>query len=210
MKLRRWSTVTLAAVALLTAAGCATTPTSSEPDSPSATAGTTASPTNAPTSTFPPSTPSADAGRRATAAASDGLCSASMLSGAVQEKMGGAAAGSAYRQLVLTNTSAAPCVIEGFPGVSYVGANGKQIGAPAERDLQNSAVAVKLQPGASATAALRQIDARNFGDACDAQPATGVRVYPPSATDWLVAEQAGTACANPGLITMTIGAFQAR
>jgi hypothetical protein len=130
-----------------------------------------------------------------------------MLSGAVVDVPGGAAAGSVYRSLQITNTSGASCVLDGYPGVSYVDAAGSQIGAPADRDPSQPRMAITLQPGQTAAAVLKQTNGQNYQD-CQPTPAAGVRVYPPSATDWLIAAQDTTACANAGIVLMTIGAFQ--
>jgi Protein of unknown function (DUF4232) len=230
MSNRAWNTVAAAAAmgTLLVVSGCAAT---SEPEatgSPSATA--TESPAESPTSASPsptaadtapsgpasaapapqPQTPEANAPQTTAPgapAAPEGLCSAGMLSGAVVDVPGGAAAGSVYRSLQVTNTSGASCVLDGYPGVSYVDAAGNQIGAPADRDPSQPRMAITLQPGQTAAAVLKQTNGQNYQD-CQSTPAAGVRVYPPSATDWLIAPQDTTACANAGIVLMTIGAFQ--
>jgi hypothetical protein len=94
----------------------------------------------------------------------------------------------------------------GFPGVSYVDAAGTQIGAPAERG--GPGPSFTLQPGASATAVLQQINAGAYGAACGITPAAGVRIYPPGATDSLVLPQESTACSADSIVLMTVGAMQ--
>jgi hypothetical protein len=119
---------------------------------------------------------------------------------------GAGAAGSAYRTLTLTNTSDAACGMAGFPGVSYVDAAGTQLGAPAGRGEPGPSF--QLQPGASATAVLRQTNAGTYGDTCGQTPAAGVRVYPPGATDFLILPQQTTACSAASIVLMTVGAMQ--
>lgn len=136
------------------------------------------------------------------------LCDAADLSGSIEEIRGGATAGSVYRGLEVTNTSGDPCVLAGYPGVSYVDAAGNQIGAAATRNTTEPAVSIDLQPGQSAMATLKQTKASNYGDQCEQVEASGLRVYPPSAYDSLIVEQHITACADPLIELMTIGAFQ--
>lgn len=136
------------------------------------------------------------------------LCDAADLTGAIEEIRGGATAGSVYRGLEVTNSGDDPCVLAGFPGVSYVDAGGNQIGAAAPRNLSDPAVSINLLPGESAMATLKQTNAANYGDQCEQTEAAGLRVYPPSAYDSLIVDQHITACADPLIELMTIGAFQ--
>jgi hypothetical protein len=134
------------------------------------------------------------------------VCTAADLSGAVTTEPGSGAAGSVYRTLTLTNTSGDACEMSGYPGVSYVDAAGTQLGAPADRGEPGDAFT--LEPGASATAVLKQVNAGNYGADCGAVPAAGVRVYPPGATDSLVLPQETTACSASSIVLMTVGALQ--
>ncbi len=181
-------------------------PASSEaaPASPSETASEAPStpPASSPSSS-PSSIPEADPEPTAD---DGGVCTAAGLSGAVTTEPGAGAAGSAYRTLTLTNTSGAACDMAGYPGVSYVDASGTQLGAPADRGEPGNAFT--LEPGASATAVLRQANAGNYGADCGAVPAAGVRVYPPGATDSLVLPQATTACSASSIVLMTVGAME--
>ncbi|MHA7263154.1 DUF4232 domain-containing protein [Arthrobacter sp. TMN-37] len=207
----------LATAALGTAAllgACA--PASSEPagaegrSSPSSSASASASPSGE-ASEAPSATPSASASPSASPspkppAGDGGVCTAAVLSGALTTEPGAGAAGSAYRTLTLTNTSDTACDMAGYPGVSYVDAAGTQLGAPADRGEPGAAF--ELQPGASATAVLRQANAGNYGAACAAVPAAGLRVYPPGATDSLILPQEITACSASSIVLMTVGAMQ--
>lgn len=179
--------------------------------SPSATAESSAEPTTPatpdPTATTESATPSPSPSASESTPAAAGVCTAAQLSGAVEDQAGGAAAGGVYRTIVLTNASDQECVVDGFPGVSFVDASGTQIGAPADRD-GSATTPVVLAPGASATATLQQTNAQNYGDGCGITPAAGVRVYPPGATDSLVLAQEIPACSASSIVLMTVGTLQ--
>ena len=123
---------------------------------------------------------------------------------------GGAAAGSQYSEIVLTNSSDHVCRTGGFGGVSYVGkGSGVQIGAPAIRDRTSAASTFLLQPGASATEQLRETDAQNYPTAtCDPTPVDGLRIYPPNETHALYAAHPTTGCANKAVRLLEISAYR--
>ena len=126
----------------------------------------------------------------------------------MEDQLGGAAAGSVYRTLLLTNASDRSCTLEGYPGVSFVDAGGNQLGAPAERD-GSALSAVTLAPGATAVSTLRQTNAQNYGPECGLTTSAGLRVYPPGATDSLILPQVISACTAESISLMTIGTLQA-
>ncbi|MHA7180064.1 DUF4232 domain-containing protein [Arthrobacter sp. MDB2-24] len=178
----------------------------SEPASPAASESASApasEPAGEPTGAAPSPSPSAPASPPAAA----GICSAAQLAGAIQDQPGGGAAGSVYRTLVLTNASDQECVVDGYPGVSFVDAAGIQIGAAADRDGSATAP-VTLAPGGSVTTTLRQTNAQNYGPDCGITPAAGLRIYPPGATDSLVLPQAIPACSATSIVLMTVGTLQ--
>lgn len=180
-------------------------------EAPSASAAPTEAPTEPPSAepTTYPEPPAAPA-PAPTAAAPDavGFCTAAELSGSVQDQFGGAAAGTVARTLVVTNSSAGACVVQGYPGVSFVDAAGTQLGAPAERQGAG-ATPVTLAPGASAVADLYQTNAQNYGADCGQTTAAGLRVYPPEATDSLFLPQTVPACTASSIALMTVGTFRA-
>jgi len=107
-------------------------------------------------------------------------CGTGALALRVRTPPGGAAAGSTYYRLTLTNTSSATCTLFGYPGVSAVTSGGAQIGVPARRNPQHASRLVVLPHGAKATAILQVVDTHNFPPAlCHARTAAGLRVYPP-------------------------------
>lgn len=113
---------------------------------------------------------------------------------------GDAAAGTMWRPLRFTNKSASSCVIQGFPGVSYVaGSDGHQVGAAAYRDGTKGS-AVTLQPGQTAYAAVGFVQVGNYDPAdCKPTDVRGLRVYPPQETDSMYLKAPGTGCANENL-----------
>lgn len=112
---------------------------------------------------------------------------------------GSAAAGHSYQALEFTNIGSAPCVLAGFPGVSYVsGDNGAQVGAPAQRD-GGIGPQVVLAPGATASAIVTRVDVGVFDPgSCRPTPVRGLRVYPPDERSSIFVPLDGTGCAgNP-------------
>ncbi|MHA7293048.1 DUF4232 domain-containing protein [Arthrobacter sp. HLT1-21] len=200
---------TAAAVETTTSA----TPTS-EPPTEEASEAPSSAPSSAPESepssapeTEPSASPSADASPEAEepAEAATEICTAADLSASVETPMGAGGAGTAARNLILANTSDTDCTMTGYPGVSYVDASGAQVGAPADREPGVEVPAVVLEPGQSAIATLQQTNAQNYGDDCVITDTVGVLVYPPDATDSLVAAQESFGCAAESIILMTVG-----
>jgi hypothetical protein len=165
------------------------------------TAGSTPTSTPATTTTTAPggSTPT-------TAASGPARCNSGDLRGSLTGANG--AAGSTYYMLVLTNTGGSSCLLQGYPGVSWVtGSSGQQVGAPAARQPGN-APALVLSPGTSAQAVLRVVDAGNFGASCGLTPTDGLRVYPPNDYGALFISQAGEGCTNANDVVLYVAPFQ--
>lgn len=110
---------------------------------------------------------------------------------------GGGAAGSYYAPLRFTNTSSSPCVIGGYPGVSYVaGDDAHQVGPPAER-VKQQWQPVKLAPGEVAHATVRFVQVHNYPEAaCQPTKVTGVRVYLPGEKNSTVVPYTRTGCSS--------------
>ena len=109
----------------------------------------------------------------------------------------GAAAGTAYRELTFKNTSSRSCTMQGYPGVSFVDAQGKQIGAPVPR-MTGPDGPLTLAPGGSAAALFAYHDVYVATVAsCQPTTAVGVRVYPPDETASVVVATKTLVCANP-------------
>ena len=157
------------------AAACGST-TSSATSQPSATAAATPSATSAAPTSAASSSPASPTGSAAAAA-----CASSSLTATVNTSPGGAAAGSTYYPMNLTNTSTSPCTLFGYPGVSFVtGPSGSQIGEPASRNPAVTPTTVTLAPGAVAHVTLQVVDALNYSkSACQPVTAHWLRVFPP-------------------------------
>lgn len=135
-----------------------------------------------------------------------GRCATGSLAGSIESGSGGAA-GSTYVHLTLRNTGSTTCMLQGWPGVSFVGGgSGEQIGAAATRDEASAHPTVTLAPGAVAVAPLRITQAEDYPTAsCEPVAADGFRVYPPGSTESLFVRDAGvTACrsTDAGLLSV--------
>ncbi len=178
-----------------------TTPSASSTSAPSAATSTGPPPTStvsttAPVATAPPSTAPA--------------APANCASGALVASLAGAngTAGSVYYTLLLTNRGTTRCVMQGYPGVSFVtGSSGQQVGAPAAR-TPGSAPEFDLAPAASAHAVLQITDAANYGSGCGVTATDGLRVYPPNQTAALFVAHADQGCSNPTDVTLHVGPMQ--
>ncbi|CCH27885.1 DUF4232 domain-containing protein [Actinosynnema sp. NPDC047251] len=92
------------------------------------------------------------------------------------------AAGTLYREVRFTNRGIATCVLQGFPGVSYVDSSGNQVGAAATRDGVRGP-SVTLPHGAGAVAVVGSANADNFDPAvCRKTLVWGLKLFPPDQT----------------------------
>ena len=78
-----------------------------------------------------------------------------------------------------TNTSNHTCYLVGWPGVSAVNGNVKQLGAAAVRDTTIPRRVVNVAPGGTAHATLLYVDAVVFNPGCGRVTASYLNVYPP-------------------------------
>jgi len=110
---------------------------------------------------------------------------------------GDAGAGTVHRELRFTNTGGRTCVIQGFPGVSYVaGDDGHQVGPAAFREGKKGP-AISLKPGQTVFAPLGFVQVRNYDPAvCKPTEVRGLRVYPPHEYDSMYVPAPGTGCAG--------------
>jgi hypothetical protein len=94
---------------------------------------------------------------------------------------GDAAAGSAYYDLELSNTSASTCTLFGFPGVS-ANNGGRQLGSAAGRDHSRPSQLVTLRPGRTSHVLLQVTNVGNYpATVCKPVRAGNLRVFPPGA-----------------------------
>lgn len=149
-------------------------------------------------STSPSAPPAQSTAAAPTASASAGgsACATSGLKVAVDTAKSSGAAGSIYYPLDFTNTSASPCTLFGYPGVSFVtGQGGTQLGRAAHRNPVAPAATVTLAPGAVAHATLQVAEAGNY-DATQCKPVTAhwLKVFPPDQTGAAYADFTTQAC----------------
>jgi hypothetical protein len=96
---------------------------------------------------------------------------------------GGVALGTAHLALEFTNVSNRACHLFGYPGVSALNANGKQLGNAAGRNPRFRATTVTIAAGGTAHADLGWVDVGNFpASKCKPTTALFVRAFPPGAT----------------------------
>jgi len=116
-----------------------------------------------------------------TSTAMGNTCGTADLKVTVVTADGGAAAGSVYYPLNFTNVSGSSCVLDGYPGTSFVTSpSGSQIGSPASKNPVVAPAPVTLAPGATGHATLQVVDAQNYSaTTCDPVTAHWLRVYPP-------------------------------
>lgn len=191
-----------AAIVVVAVAGCGQGKTNAQAPAPSSSSSAPVSSSSAapPTTTSTdPASPSPTTQQQgappAVAQPDNGLCKAGDLKLSIGR--GDSAAGTVYKPLVFTNVSSHSCVIQGFPGVSYVGgADGHQVGAAAFRTGEKGAP-ITLGKGDTASAAIGFVNVQNYDPAtCQPQPVRGLRVYPPQETASMYIDMPTTGCGN--------------
>jgi hypothetical protein len=177
-----------------------TTPSNSTPaGTVPPTSATTTTATSTSTSTSPPTTTPI-----ATTVPALEPCATGRLQAALTHL--GAAAGSSYYDLVLTNAGTVTCTTGGYPGVSYVTSSaGTMVGAAAQRNPSSPVVTLTLAPGQAARATLTETDSLNYpSSTCRLTSVAGLRVYPPNQTAALFVPQSTQAYANPADVVLQI------
>jgi hypothetical protein len=108
----------------------------------------------------------------------------------------GAAAGTAYQELLIKNVGGRTCTMEGYPGVSFLDSHGAQIGAAVPR-MAGTGGRVTLVPGGSAGALVAYHDVYvSTVVGCRPTTAASVKVYPPDERASLTAPTALMVCDN--------------
>ncbi|QKT10870.1 DUF4232 domain-containing protein [Rhodococcus sp. W8901] len=187
----------LGIAAVLATAGCSKDEDGTAEALPGTTSATSAT-TTAAAAAVPATTTVKAAGSTFTPTAHPEGCAVSELQLTLGQAQG--AAGSTELPLIFTNVGGRDCVLDGFPGVSYVqgGADGAQVGSAATRSGESSG-AVTLTPNATATAAVRAVNVENYpADTCSPTDVAGLRVYPPNDTGSIFVPYATKGCAGTG------------
>jgi Protein of unknown function (DUF4232) len=183
-----WLASAVLATSLVAACGTAGPSQPAQPPAPSASeshAGTQP-PATSPASTPAPASPAPADPPSTSPKPGLAACRTASLRITIDDSQAGGAAGSTYYPLNFTNTSAAPCGLYGYPGVSFASApasTGAQIGAAARRNGAFAKVTVRLAPGGTAHAWLQVTVAANYpASTCQPVTARWLRVYPPGET----------------------------
>ncbi|MCW8103381.1 DUF4232 domain-containing protein [Streptomyces tauricus] len=147
----------------------------------------------------------ADAGSRR-GEDSDARCESDDLKISMENQEGGA--GSIRFQVVFKNTSSSPCSLTGFPGVSFRGRDGVQIGKAASRDSSVEATKVTLIPNGHA---VMEVKARNgqsglSEEECQPKSVAFLRVYAPGSKDHFNLPRKTTACSSRSANGLSVGA----
>jgi hypothetical protein len=145
-------------------------------------------------------------GSTARAAAAVPACSAGALGAWVAVDQGNGAAGSIFYPLQFTNLSHHSCTLRGFPGVSAIDRNGRQLGSPASWDHVRPVQTVTLAPGATAHTILRYSDATvTTAPGCHPVFSTfELRIYPPNQRAATHAAFDLEACSHAGPIYLSV------
>lgn len=192
-----WTTaVAVAAAGLLTACGSTQAPAS-------APASSVVTETPATSATTPRAAPSTLPGSGGLA-----VCQSATLKIALDTTQAGGAMGSTYYPVDFTNTSATPCGMYGYPGMSLVtaaGGSGTQIGAAAQENPSFGRLTVKVPAGGVAHAWLQVAQAGNYpASTCDPATAHVLRVYPPGDTAASYVDVSLSTCASSSTQTLTV------
>ena len=139
-------------------------------------------------------------------AASIPRCTAGDLGVWLAVNQGNGAAGTIYYPLEFTNLSGHTCYLYGYPGVSALDHNGRQLGSPASWGSRVGARIVNLAPGATAHTILAYHDAEvTTAPGCyPVNSAALLRVYPPGQRGYTFAAFSFEACSHVGPIWMSI------
>ena len=106
-------------------------------------------------------------------------CTSANLAVWISPDLANGAAGTIYYPLDFTNISNHTCFLVGWPGVSAVNGNLKQLGAAAVRDSFIPRRFVDVAPGGTAHATLLYEDAVVFNPGCGRVTASFLNVFPP-------------------------------
>jgi hypothetical protein len=147
---------------------------------------------------------SSGSGSAATAAAAATRCPRAHLTSWIGLP-GDGAAGSTFYQLEISNISGTTCTLFGFPGVSAIGPNGKQLGSAAGRSHSHTPHVVTLAPHQTAHVLLQVANVVNFpAAACKPTTADGLRVFAPGDFTAMTFPFSFRACAKSGRVYLHV------
>lgn len=145
-------------------------------------------------------------GTASPAAASIPTCTAFDLGAWVAVGYGNGAAGTIYYPLEFTNLSGHACSLFGFPGVSAIDRQDRQLGSPANWIHTTAPQTVILTPGATAHTMLAYHDAAvSTEPGCDpAYSAVLLKIYPPDQYSTTLAAFDLEVCSHTGPVYLSI------
>ncbi|MEU1621043.1 DUF4232 domain-containing protein [Streptomyces sp. NPDC005722] len=132
-------------------------------------------------------------------------CAAGQLRVSVEDQ--DSAAGTTHFQLAFRNTGTEPCSLTGFPGVSFRGRDGAQIGTPADRASGTPATTVTLIPDARAVADAKALNGQaglSAGE-CRLTSVSFLGVFPPGSREQIDVPWKASECAVRGAHGLTVG-----
>lgn len=178
---------------------------------PAATAPSTVGSTSAPAPSRGSGTAAAPAPAGTGASAAGARCATSQLSGSVADG-GGSSAGATRVAIILRNTGAQSCTLQGWPGISFVGGgNGTQIGNAATLDRSTPHQTLTLRPSGEVQAVVTVRDAGDWDSAtCHPRVTDGFRVIPPGSRQALFVPASGAlfeSCAAPAVHQLSTSAL---
>ncbi|MFJ9759835.1 DUF4232 domain-containing protein [Streptomyces sp. NPDC101149] len=117
------------------------------------------------------------------------------------------AAGTTHFQLVFQNTGDTTCTLTGFPGVSFRGRDGAQIGNAADRDTDTGPTTVTLVPNGHAAADAEAPDGRSgYSDAqCRPKSVSFLGVFPPGSRDQIDVPWKTAECSSSAIHGLKVG-----
>ncbi|MEW1569892.1 DUF4232 domain-containing protein [Streptomyces sp. NPDC093509] len=116
-------------------------------------------------------------------------------------------ADAAHFQVLFQNTGSRPCTLTGFPGVSFRGRDGTQIGNAAARDNSTHVTTVTLLPnGHSASdVTVPDVQSGSSADRCDLKDVSFVGVHVPGSKDLIDVPWSMPECGNLSIHALKVG-----
>ncbi|MFG2303749.1 DUF4232 domain-containing protein [Actinacidiphila glaucinigra] len=132
-------------------------------------------------------------------------CASGNLRVSVENQESGA--GTTHFELVFRNTGTAPCTLTGFPGVSFRGRDGAEIGNSADRVETTRATTVTLIPNARAVADAQVLNGQSgLSDAdCGLKSVSFLGVFPPDSREQIDVPWKVSECSVRGAHGLKIG-----
>ncbi|MFE2538852.1 DUF4232 domain-containing protein [Actinacidiphila glaucinigra] len=132
-------------------------------------------------------------------------CASGSLRVSVENQESGA--GTTHFELAFRNTGTAPCALTGFPGVSFRGRDGAEIGNSADRVETTRATTVTLIPNARAVADAQVLNGQaGLSDSdCRLKSVSFLGVFPPDSRDQIDVPWKASECSVRGAHGLKIG-----